>query len=146
MSDFDIASSVETFVREWLYEMNRDEIGIGLGGVIDCGRRSHHLEAENLAAFVHGVILGLAEGGATPQDDRFVTPDNPFGLAYFGSDTPREVADGIVAEWVAPGMPAVDWDAWCMDMAPNRARLAGVMTAWAEFVDRWKRSNPETRP
>lgn len=142
MSDVDITSAIETFVREWLYYLSIDHIGIGLGGITETGRLDHHLEGEDLVAYVHGVILGLASGGMTPQDDRFVTPDNPFGLVHFGADTPREIADGVVADWVASGMPDPDWGVWRMNTAKQRASLAQSAADCSEYFERWKRSIP----
>lgn len=123
MIDTEKNRTVDDVVRINLNEIADDEIGIGLCGIVWDGRRKLHLEGAPLIEFVRRVIVGLARGGATPEDDSFVGPDNRAGLAHFGSDTPEEIADGVVAAWVAAGMPDPEWDEWRFNTAENRATL-----------------------
>ncbi|NLH79534.1 MAG: hypothetical protein GX458_01645 [Phyllobacteriaceae bacterium] len=123
MSDHDPQVEAETYVRHALYDIATDEIGIGLGAIVDRGRLSLHFDGRDLVDFVHRVIVGLVRGGATPADDALFSSENPQGLAHFGTDTPEEIADGVVAAWVAKGMPDPEWGDWRFNTAENRATL-----------------------
>lgn len=130
MTEVDLKSVIAQAARWQLDDLASDEIGSGLGTFLDMGRIHFHLEGRDLLAFVHGVIEGMVAGGATPEDGRFVTPDNPFGVTHFGADTPKEVADGILAAWIADGMPDPKWGDWHLNTARNRERLS---EAYATF-------------
>lgn len=93
---------------------------------MDKGRLGLHFEGRDLLDFVDRVIVRLVHAGATPADDALFSPENPRGLAHFGSDTPEEIADGIVAAWVAAGMPDLEWGDWRFNSAENRAWLDEV--------------------
>lgn len=123
MEKADMNKAIMKVVETNLDEISDDEIGIGLCGIVSDGRRRYHLEGASLVDFVRSVVVGIVAGGATPQDPTFVTPGNPRGLGHFGSDTPEEIADGIVAAWVAKGMPDPEWGDWRFNTAENRAYL-----------------------
>ena len=114
---------IDHSIRTNQYELSTDEIGIGICTIVTHGRRRLHLEGAPLVEFVRRVIIGLVRGGATPEDDSFIGPDNRAGLAHFGADTPEEIADGVVAAWVAKGMPDPEWGDWRFNTAENRAWL-----------------------
>ena len=126
MNDERIVIEAERFVRNALADIATDEIGVCLGAAVETARWDFHFEGRDLVDFVHRVIVGLVRGGATPADDALFSPENPQGLAHFGSDTPEEIADGIVAAWVAAGMPDLEWGDWRFNSAENRAWLAEV--------------------
>ena len=123
MENVDMDGAITKIVETNLYEISDDEIGVGLCGIVWDGRRVLHLEGASLVDFVRRVVAGIAAGGASPQDPTFVTPGNPRGLAHFGADTPEEIADGVVAAWVAKGMPDPEWSDWRFNSAENRAWL-----------------------
>ncbi|MCE1235560.1 MAG: hypothetical protein LWW93_04295 [Hyphomicrobiales bacterium] len=123
MNDVDLKAAIEMTIEGKLLDIATDEIGVGLGSLVDRGRIGFRLEGDALIDFVRRVIVGLVAGGASPEDDGFVTPDNPRGLAHFGADTPEEVADGVVAAWVAAGAPDPEWGDWRFNTPRNRALL-----------------------
>ncbi len=133
MNDDELKVAVDRVVAVNLYEIADDEIGIGLCGIVWSGRRDFHLEGDVLIDFVRRVIIGLVAGGASPEDVSFVTPDNPRGLAHFGADSPEEIAEGVVAAWVAAGMPAPEWGDWRFNTPRNRALLDEVVESIAAF-------------
>lgn len=123
MNDVDLKTAVEMTVEGKLLDIAGDEIGVGLGSLVERGRIGFLLEGDALIDFVRRVIVGLVAGGASPEDAGFVSPDNPRGLAHFGADTPEEVADGVVAAWVAAGMPDPEWGDWRFNTPRNRVLL-----------------------
>jgi len=114
---------VEDYVLRYVGEVAGDDIGVGLCSVVGDGRDEFGLEGSALVDYVTRALTVIAASGATPQDRSFVTPDNPQGLAHFGSDTPGEIAEGVVAAWVAAGMPDPEWDDWRFNTAEKRAWL-----------------------
>lgn len=120
------ALSIDEWISCFVEDLATDEIGIGLCTIVAVGRLHAHFEGAPLVEFVRGVIVGLVHGGAMPADDALFSPENPQGLAHFGSDTPEEIADGIVAAWVAAGMPDLEWGDWRFNSAENRAWLDEV--------------------
>ena len=123
MTEAELTVEIEKMIHNRLVDIATDEIGTGLCVIVAHARVRLHLEGRDLVTFVHRVIAGLVAGGATPADDRLFSADNPQGLAHFGADTPREVADGIVAAWVAAGMPNPEWGDWRFNSPKNRAWL-----------------------
>lgn len=120
------SEDIEHCIRTNLFEISTDDIGVGICTIVTHGRRRLHLEGAALVEFLRRVVAGLVTGGASPEDPTFVTPENPRGLAHFGADTPEEIADGVVAAWVAKGMPDPDWGDWRFNSAENRAWLEEV--------------------
>lgn len=102
---------------EYLYymahELDRDDIGVGLNAPIGAGRHRFDLEGADLIAFVRRAILALLEKGAVPR--HWGTVDDPMRnvMLHYGSDTPDEIADGIIADWQAMGGGDLQWgDFW----------------------------------
>jgi len=117
------AFATDGWISSRVEELATDEIGLGSYTIVAVGRVHARLEGADLVDFVRRVIVGLMRGGATPENDALFSPDNPHGLAHFGADTPEEVADGVVAAWVAKGMPDPKWGDWRFNTAENRAHL-----------------------
>ncbi len=96
-------------MSQWIALMpNRlSDIGIGLSGVVGVGRRSFGLEGAALADFVRRSLHALVERGAVPWQ---------WGMErntklHYGSDTPEEIVEGVIADWLAGG--DLEWgDFW----------------------------------
>jgi len=135
MKKTDMDGAITKIVETNLYEISDDEIGVGLCGIVSDGRRVLHLEGAPLVEFVRRVVAGIAAGGATPEDDSLIGPDNRRGLAHFGADTPEEIADGVVAAWVAKGMPDPKWGDWRFNTAENRAYLDEIAEDMRRYAE-----------
>ena len=82
---------------------------MGLGGIIDDGHRGFGLEGEALVEFVRKSLRTLVEAGArpwhwgTPED---IDRDIPL---HYGNDTPDEIVEGVIADWLASGGGDLEW-------------------------------------
>ncbi|NLH79562.1 MAG: hypothetical protein GX458_01785 [Phyllobacteriaceae bacterium] len=115
--------TIENYLPRYVGEIANDEIGIGLCSIVGEGRDEFGLDGPALMNYVRRALVVIASSGATPEDASLVTSENPQGLAHFGTDTPEEIADGVVAAWVAKGMPDPEWGDWRFNTAENRATL-----------------------
>ncbi len=86
-----------------------DEIGVGLGGIIDDGRRGFGLDSEALVEFVRKSLRTLVKAGARPW--QWGTPNDPDRdiPLHYGSDTPDEIVEGVIADWLASGGGSLEW-------------------------------------
>lgn len=113
----------ESCLEDYDWELENDEIGVGLWDVVSSGRHALKLEGPALVEWVRRALIHLFSRGVTPSDGRYMTDDNPHGLAHFGSDTPDELAEGVIAAWVADGMPDLEWRDWRLNTPENRATM-----------------------
>lgn len=90
-----------------------DDIGVCLSVIVRGGRYGFAFEGAELIAFVRRAILALLEKGAEPR--HWGTVDDPMRniMLHYGTDTPDEIADGIIADWQAMGGGDLQWgDFW----------------------------------
>jgi hypothetical protein len=97
-------------ISEWIAQEAHElsDNGVGLWTVVPAGRLDFGLEGDELIAFVKRAILGLLERGAKPV--RGATD----GIHYWQIDThygttKEEIADGVIAEWLASGGDDPEW-------------------------------------
>lgn len=90
-------------VAEWLetlpYELERD--AIGLWGIIPVGRHTFGLVDSDLVEFTRRALLAVLQKGARPvrganNPERWIAADE-YG------DIPEQIADAVIAEWLASG-------------------------------------------
>jgi hypothetical protein len=102
-------------MSEWIALQTNElkDIGIGLDVIVSAGRRSFGLEGAALVDFVRRSLHALVERGAVPR--QWGSPGDPqrnFTLHY-GSDTPDEIVEGVIADWLAGGGGDLEWgDFW----------------------------------
>ncbi len=100
---------------EWIaltpYALN--DIGVGMHGIIDNGRYGFGLEGPSLVDFVRRSLRTLVARGAVPRHwGKPGAPDRNIPLHY-GSDTPDEIVEGVIADWLAGGGGDLEWgDYW----------------------------------
>ncbi len=81
---------------------------MAFAGILDQGRRGYGYEGEALLAFLRRVLTAMMEAGAHPVRGGGDTEYSwPVQRQY--GERPADVAENVVREWVARGMPA---DAW----------------------------------
>ena len=121
-----VAESVAAFVHEAI----DDEIGVSLASIISVGRRSFGLEGDDLVAYVRRGVAALAAIGARPEHwEMYSRPGHLDGPVHFGADTPEEIVEGVLAEWIAEGMPDLGWGDYRFITAEGRAYLDEVVEA-----------------
>ncbi len=102
-------------MSEWIaltpYGLN--DIGVGLYGIIANGRYGFDLEGPALVDFVRRSLRTLVSRGAVPRHrGKPGSPDRNIPLHY-GSDTPNEIVEGVIADWLASGGGDLEWgDFW----------------------------------
>ncbi|MGL4324851.1 MAG: hypothetical protein ACRCTD_12510 [Beijerinckiaceae bacterium] len=102
-SDID---TVEDSIRLIPNELN--DYGVGLGHVWAKGHGYHKLRGVLLEDFIRRVILELLAHGALPAHEGSFTEYRILDELHYGSDTPEEIADGILQDMRAMGRPP-DW-------------------------------------
>lgn len=117
------------YLEDYDWDLDNDEICIGLNHVVSDGRHALKFEGPALIDWLRRALMHLFARGVRPSDPRFVTDDDPHGLAHFGSDTPEELVEGVIAAWVADGMPDLEWWDWRLNTPENRATLDAIRAA-----------------
>jgi hypothetical protein len=90
-----------------------NDIGVGLYSVIYDGRYGFGLEGPALVDFVRRSLHALVERGAVPR--QWGSPSDPQRNIplHYGSDTPDEIVEGVIADWLAAGGGDLEWgDFW----------------------------------
>ena len=101
-----LGDSVAEFIETLPYEIDGD--GEGFWGIIPTGR-TFGFEGNDLAEFARLCVLRLLKAGAVPvRHNREGSPEWRE-QAQYGS-TPEEIADAVVAEWLASGGGNPKWE------------------------------------
>jgi hypothetical protein len=82
-----------------------DDIGLGLGEIIGDGRKGFGLEGPALVEFVRRSLRTLVERGAKPRHWQ-MSGNTPL---RYGSDSPHEIIEGVIADWQAAGGGDLEW-------------------------------------
>jgi hypothetical protein len=75
---------------------------VGFWLIVSEGRTYFRLLGENLTEFAHLAVLALLRSGATPLA-RIPSPPAGWTVVTHYGDTPENIADAVVAEWIASG-------------------------------------------
>jgi hypothetical protein len=114
--------TVDEWIADRLRELDVTAVGpndpVGMWLIVPAGRYDFGLQGEVLVAFVRRTVLALLRAGAMP-----VTRDDaPVGwrvLEEYGRN-PDEIADAVIAEWLASGGGDPDDKVWFA--RPDRIR------------------------
>ena len=121
--------TMDDYVAGYAHEANHDEIGIHLGSIVSDGRRCFGLEGGGLVAYVRRAVAALVAIGARPEHWEPCRPGHVDGRVHYGADTPEEIVEGVLAEWIAEGMPDLGWGDYRFITAEGRAYLDEVVEA-----------------
>ncbi len=112
-SDFTIAEFLDRLRPDWL-----DDCGIGFCQLVPDGYGCFGLRDNELILFLRLSILRLLQDGGLPvRSLNHGKPDDGIYRGYeifhgYGTD-PEQIADAVIAEWVAAGSPLqVEWGNW----------------------------------
>lgn len=91
-------------VAEWLAcvanELPVD--AVGLWQIIPKGRHDFYLDGDDLVEFTRRAIVALLERGARPVRSSDRSPGWQLDHSY--GETPEQIADAVITEWLAPGV------------------------------------------
>lgn len=114
--------TVDEWIADRLRELDVAEVGpndpVGMWLIVPSGRYDFGLQGEVLVAFVRRTLLALLRAGAMPV----VRDDAPAGwrvLGQYGAN-PDEIADAVIAGWLASGGGDPDDTVWFA--RPDRIR------------------------
>lgn len=120
--------TMDDYVAGYVHEAIDDEIGVSLASIVSDGRRSFGLEGDDLVAYVRRGVAALAAIGARPEHwEMYSRPGHLDGPVHFGADTPEEIVEGVLADWIAEGMPDLGWGDYRFITAEGRAYLDEVV-------------------
>jgi hypothetical protein len=90
-----------------------EDIGIGLGMIVDTGRINYGLEGPQLIAFVRLALKELVRLGGRPRHIAPPSqPKRPEVPLYYGENE-SAIVEGVINDWVKMGMPDLTWgDFW----------------------------------
>ena len=98
-------SSASEWIGSYLDELSID--AVGLWQIIPNARAGFGLEGAELVEFVRRCLIAIVGRGAKPVRGGRGTAYQWIVQPQYGN-SPDEIADRIVAEWVAAGMPNPD--------------------------------------
>lgn len=106
-SEYTVAEFLDRLAPDWL-----DDIGIGFCQLVRIGHNNFDLRDDDLVLFLRLSILALLKEGGVPA--RYFADENPGWDVYHGYGTdPDQIADAVIAEWLAAGSPLqVEWGDW----------------------------------
>jgi hypothetical protein len=109
-------------VGEWLRDLPAylDDIGIDLGAIVQNGRSGFGLEGRDLAEFVRKSLHGLVKHGAKPRHWGSLSYPGRNIPLHYGNDTPEEIVEGVIADWLAPGAGEPEWGDFWFDLPEMR--------------------------
>lgn len=101
-----LGDTVAEYFKFLPYEIDGD--GEGLWQIVPAGR-SFGFEGADLAEFVRLGVMRLLDAGCAPVRPASEGPKRWIEQTQFGSDQ-NEIADAIVAEWLAAGGGDPPWE------------------------------------
>jgi len=100
--------TVTEFLEGLLFEVDGD--GEGLWSIVPTGRSGFGFEGPELTEFVRLSVMHMLEAGAVPALHRPLTePLEWIEQTQYGT-TKDQIADAVVAEWLAKGGGDPPWD------------------------------------
>lgn len=99
--------TVSEFLEGLLFEVDGD--GEGLWSIVPSGR-GFGFEGSELAEFVRLSVMHMLEAGAVPALHRPLTERREWQEQTQYGSTKGQIADAVVAEWLAKGGGDPPWD------------------------------------
>lgn len=118
--------TVEEWIAGHVHESLEEEIGLDLATIVFAARHAFGLDGDDLVAYLRRALTALVAAGATPEHCAPCAPSHVRGLVHHDADAPEEIAEGVLADWLAEGRPGPAWGDFRFNTAEDRAYLAAI--------------------